>query len=267
MPAAFHTSPSSRTFSKGSLQYPQWKSQCLPNPLNRPQSGPCYRIPRARPTTSLLNHQLLSAIPSSELDGGVFSTEDIVVGMILGVLLASMTSFLQGRRSQNDFVLWNNEEPEDGKPSSSSSSSTTTTSSVSSTDELLELEFAASNSTTLPETLIDDDMSIQQQESSSRSTVFDGDDWKEMSRPENYVFYNRNLKEKKQKKKKIESPEGSAEQTDQQKWVVVALLALFVPIFSVEFFFALSRQVLCGGGDDGLLSSLDAAQYLCSPVR
>ncbi|CAJ1932677.1 unnamed protein product [Cylindrotheca closterium] len=201
----------------------------------------------------------LSAIPTSELDGGVFSTEDIIVGLILGILLALMTSFLQGRRSQNDFVLWENnkerEEYNNTKPSLSSA-----TASALPIDEL-EWDFAT-NSTTITEPSAINDLSIQE----SRSTVFDGNDWKEMSRPENYVFYNRNLKKKKKKKEEEESPEDS-EQIDEQRWIVLALLVLFVPIFSVEFFFALSRQILCGGDTNGLLSSMDAAQFLCSPVR
>jgi hypothetical protein len=41
----------------------------------------------------------------------------------------------------------------------------------------------------------------------------------------------------------------------------VALLALFVPIFSVEFFFALSRQFMCEMGMGGI----DVVQKLCSP--
>ncbi|KAL3936818.1 MAG: hypothetical protein SGBAC_007951 [Bacillariaceae sp.] len=251
MSAAFHTSSSSRKFQHrtGSLQCPQWRSQCLPNPLNRPQSGRFYD------TTTWIHcgPMQLSAIPSaSELDGGVFSTEDIVVGLVLGILLAAMTSFLQGRRSQNDFILWNKE----GEDTNLSASSTTMTSTVSSADEGGLLNVAINSTTTLPEPSTNDNPSIQE----SRPTVFDGDDWKAMSRPENYVFYNRNLKKNKKEK---ESVEGS-EQTDEQKWILVALLALFVPIFSVEFFFALSRQVLCGGGGDLLDAS---TQFFCSPVR
>lgn len=201
--------------------------------------------------------QLSSATSDvSELDGGVFSTEDIFMGLIIGILLALVTSFLQGRRSQNDFVLWT-KEPEDNI------TKLPFTTAVSSSTDKLELEFAT-NSTALPESsILNDDLPMQK----SRSTVFDGNGWKEMSRAENYVFYKRNLNQKKKKKKK--SLEGDAEQTHEQRVIVIALLALFIPIFSVEFFFALSRQILCGAGgyNHGLLSSLDAAQNLCSPVR
>ena len=49
---------------------------------------------------------------------------------------------------------------------------------------------------------------------------------------------------------------------NEKKWVLVALLVLFVPIFSVEFFFALSRQFMCQGN---LMNQSEWAQVLCSP--
>lgn len=209
-----------------------------------PPTNPLQRVGCiAKGSADLHSSVRLAAIPSSDLDGGVFSAEDIVIGLILGILLALMTSFLQGRRSQNDFVLWNKESENKVKLSSSSISLANDT----------ELDIA-DNSKTVS---VDSSMSGESVEESRSTVVFDGDDWKEMSRPENYVYYKRNLNKKKE----------STPQTNEQKWVIVALLALFVPIFSVEFFFALSRQVLCGGGDHGLLSSLEAASYLCSPVR
>ena len=81
--------------------------------------------------------------------------------------------------------------------------------------------------------------------------VFGTDAWKEMSRPENYVFYKRKLSAKK-------TVNG------EQKWVFIALLALFIPIFSVEFFFALSRQIICG---DGPISQSELSRYLCLPAE
>ena len=89
--------------------------------------------------------------------------------------------------------------------------------------------------------------------------IFDGDSWKEMSRPENYVFYKRNLNK--------ETPNQQQISPKNERWVLAALLALFVPIFSIEFFFALSRQLLCGGGGNGLFSPSDFAQFLCSPAN
>jgi len=86
-----------------------------------------------------------------------------------------------------------------------------------------------------------------------QENVFDS--WKEMSRPENYVYYNNRVKRTKQ------TPSTSTTKQE-KKWVLLALLVLFVPIFSAEFFLALSRQVLCGG--DPLTQSAWAAE-LCSP--
>jgi hypothetical protein len=83
--------------------------------------------------------------------------------------------------------------------------------------------------------------------------VFDAVAWKEMSRPENYVYYNSKLREMSSR---------NDEPKQEKKWILISLLVLFVPIFSVEFFLALSRQVLCGG--DPLTLSAWASE-LCSP--
>lgn len=85
-----------------------------------------------------------------------------------------------------------------------------------------------------------------------QNNVFDS--WKEMSREENYIYYNNRVK----RRQSATPPTAKRE----QKWVVVALLVLFVPIFSAEFFLALSRQVLCGGNP---LTQSSWAAELCSP--
>ena len=97
---------------------------------------------------------------------------------------------------------------------------------------------------------------------SKTSVVFDGDDWREISRPENYILYNRRSKYDSDNKIVKENNFRS-----EKAWVLLALLALFTPIFSIELFFALSRQVLCGGGATALGDhSAPWAEYLCSPV-
>jgi hypothetical protein len=141
----------------------------------------------------------------------VLAGEDIVVGIAIALVLAFTASFLQGRRSQNDFVLWENLPPENV------------------TDKNV-----------------------------TDTRVFDGEAWKEISRPDNYVFYNRKVNDRAKQKK------DSGVSRVERVWVLVALLVLFVPIFSVEFFFALSRQLVCDGGN--LISRPDWAEYLCSPV-
>ena len=74
------------------------------------------------------------------------------------------------------------------------------------------------------------------------SKVFDADNWKEMSREENYVLYNTKIRRRRTKSDNSTSirPIDNKE----NRLVLVALLVLFVPIFSIEFFFALSRQFI-----------------------
>ena len=93
---------------------------------------------------------------------------------------------------------------------------------------------------------------------SNETVVFDS--WKEISRPDNYVFYNRRAKGKKIQ----ETPDNTSSSFQLERaWVLLTLLALFVPIFLVEFFFALSRQVLCGSDP---INQSDWAELLCSPA-
>jgi len=148
--------------------------------------------------------------PAAPVD--VLTSEDIFVGSVLAFALAFVASFLQGSRSRNDFVLWEQ-----------------------------------------PATEMDD----PDRSNSTKTRTFDAEAWNEISRPDNYVFYNRGATKPARRK------EGKGLGV-KKTWVLVALLALFVPIFSVEFFFALSRQVLCDAGDP--LSRPDWAEYLCSPV-
>lgn len=167
-----------------------------------------------------INTDMALLLSSDPIDGGIFSSEDITTGLIIGFFLAFLASFLQGQGSQNDIVLWN------GKRNPSAADRDSTTS------------------------------------ESKTSVVFDGDDWREISRPENYILYNRRPKEDSENKIVEENNFRS-----EKAWVLLALLALFVPIFSIEFFFALSRQVLCGGGATALGDhSAPWTEYLCSPV-
>lgn len=97
------------------------------------------------------------------------------------------------------------------------------------------------------------DTPTMKNDETEHGNVFNAVAWKEMSRPENYVYYNSKLREMSSRKD---------EPKQEKKWILISLLVLFVPIFSVEFFLALSRQVLCGG--DPLTLSAWASD-LCSP--
>ena len=164
-------------------------------------------------------------VPTDAVD--VLSTNDIVVGTILAFVLAFGYSFLNGQSSSSNFISWRSQVLDESKDMSSSSES----------------------SLSLPANATD-----------AESNVFN--EWKDMSRRDNYVLYNT----------KIRNDQGKREQrgTDtsngrkEQKWVVIALLVLFVPIFSAEFFFALSRQFMCGGN---VFTQPEWAQLLCSPAQ
>lgn len=97
--------------------------------------------------------------------------------------------------------------------------------------------------------------------SENQRNVFDGDSWQEMSRPDNYILYNRKVRGRGAVGRPLKA---SSKMEVERVWIIVALLALFVPIFFIEIFFALSRQMICGGDT---MNQSDWASYLCSPVR
>ena len=110
-----------------------------------------------------------------------------------------------------------------------------------------------------------EDESLEAETTDDDERVFDANNWKDISREENYVLYNTRVKSSLQKLncKQKKSNNVNVDKTE-NKLVLVALLALFVPIFSVEFFFALSRQFLCEVGDPS--DRIEFVQKLCSPV-
>lgn len=128
---------------------------------------------------------------------------------------------------------------------------------------------------------VEDDEATNKTSSSgnkSDKVIFDANDWIEISKPENYVPYSNKLR---QSRLKRASGSDSKALGKERETVLFLLLLLFVPIFSLELFFALSRQFICGNfltqihdemwltDFDRALSSLKGvspwATYLCSP--
>eukprot|EP00554_Chaetoceros_debilis_P016199 CAMPEP_0194123822 /NCGR_PEP_ID=MMETSP0150-20130528/56104_1 /TAXON_ID=122233 /ORGANISM="Chaetoceros debilis, Strain MM31A-1" /LENGTH=241 /DNA_ID=CAMNT_0038817247 /DNA_START=31 /DNA_END=753 /DNA_ORIENTATION=- len=143
----------------------------------------------------------------------VLSNSDLFSGTIIAFLLAFLFSFLNGRTpSSSNIKLWRSaRNPQNEFKTGDLGSSVTT-------DE-------------------DDNGNMKK---------FDGDAWKEISRPENYALYTNKLR-KNVKQDQVENKSESKSTTSMEnKLVLISLLVLFVPIFSVELFFALSRQFICG---------------------
>lgn len=154
----------------------------------------------------------------SDAANDVLSTQDIVVGTILAFILAFGWSFLNGQSSSTSFVSW---------PSQSNNENGT----------------------------LDVDTTIQGDDKTDKT--FNAENWKEISREENYVLYNTKIRQK-------TNPENRPIPNVNKKenmLILVGLLVLFVPIFSVEFFFALSRLFICEMGMEGEL-----VQKMCSPL-
>ena len=195
----------------------------------------------------------------------VLSTSDIVVGAILAFALAFGWSFLNGQSTSSNFISWRSQL--DGSRDNAEAS----TSGIVDSDITKRSDRGERNG--------HNDVDGDSAESGiSAPKVFNADNWKEMSREENYVLYNTRVRavrdsgrERKADRDAVTTngdAEGNIEIApgvrSEKKWVFVALLVLFVPIFSVEFFFALSRQFMCGGDP---LNQSEWAQILCSPYR
>ena len=190
----------------------------------------------------------------------VLGPSDIFDGLLIAFALVFITLFLQGKKNGiNNFAIL------DSNLNNLSSDN-------------INLNNLNTNTTTTTATIFDGN------NNSNNSIIFDGDQWKEMSNPESYVFYNR--KRIKQQKGKNTTPPEKKETTSslssssinsndndnvERTMVLIGLLILFVPIFSIEFFFASSRQLICDSSDGSIsfssTSISDWSEYLCSSAN
>ena len=177
--------------------------------------------------SSILAYSSSPSAADAVLVGDALSTQDIVVGTIIAFILAFTYSYLNGQSSSTSFVSWGNQIQEKNEVAENLEST---------------------------ETKEDD------------NRVFDADNWRDISREENYVLYNTRIKSSMQNlnTKQNSNSNDVNDVSKTENLVLVALLALFIPIFSVEFFFALSRQFLCEAGDPS--DQIEFVQKLCSPV-
>jgi len=207
-----------------------------------------------------------SAVYDAAAGAEIQGTEDIVGGVVLALALALLgsrnavvASFLQGRttRASSDDYLLLQDRPD--PPDRAGGVSVAASSSA----------WNATNGTSVEEGLPvgGDTVGVEKK-------TFGADSWKEMSKKENFVYYNTRIKRRLQslsspsfssdeKKKPSEASisTGNTVKTE-KKWIIFGLLLLFVPVFSFEFFLALSRQFMCSGDP---FAQAEWARELCSP--
>lgn len=215
-------------FGRTSFVVPFITSQNRPL-LLRGRRMPAHRINELTSSSSvtLMYSTDMHIATTSPVSAEVLSTQDIVVGTILAFILAFSYSYLNGQSSSSSFVSWQSQLDRDINASASTS--------ISSSSDI-----------------------------TGEEKVFNSENWKEMSREENYVLYNTRIRQKtSQQTTNRRNKTNNTLQQRENKLVLIALLVLFVPIFSVEFFFALSRQFLCEGS---FFSGGEVAQKLCSPI-
>jgi len=182
-------------------------------------------------TISNLQMSPWNDLPSINISSDdVLGNQDIIDGTIIAFLLAFLFSFLQGRSpSSSNVKLWPAEKSNDSGSASTSkkfSSDPMASANINSGDDQ-----TGSNS------------------KADAKVIFDGDAWREVSKPENYVLYTSKIRNKGQQQRQLKQEKDASNTnafSQENRIVLLGLLVLFVPIFSVEFFFALSRQFVCG---------------------
>ncbi len=216
-----------------------------------------YSHPSSLRSTFVISDAVAAATDAYDASDAILSTSDIVVGTIMAFVLAFGWSFLNGQSTSSNFISWQSQLSNNDNDKANISEEDSST--------LLKVE---------GEKGIESDVDGSDNGNIGAAKVFNAENWKEMSREENYVLYNTRVRAEVGRERRG-SREDSSTRTDtdgdtslvagarnEKKWVLVALLVLFVPIFSVEFFFALSRQFMCQGN---LMNQSEWAQVLCSP--
>ncbi|KAL7571825.1 hypothetical protein ACA910_002908 [Epithemia clementina (nom. ined.)] len=180
----------------------------------------------------------------------VLSDQDVMGGLILALCLACLGAYLQSLRNRNDFVVDLPVLPPRnyvGSPSNNDKNDSTTVTLTTTNDSISD-----QNQTTMATRIA----TSAAETTTNNMLLFD--DWKEMSRPDNYIWYK--IKDNNRMREKNNPSSGSTIGSNnlENRWVVVGLLAFFVPIFFFEFFLTASRQILCSG-----IPFWDQAQSLC----
>lgn len=248
-----------------SVSQPQLVNRHRPAPFRRAPSESFLPNNYSHPSTSLcslrstfvISDAVAAATDAYDASDAILSTSDIVVGTIMAFVLAFGWSFLNGQSTSSNFISWQSQLPNNDNDKANISEENSST--------LLQVE---------GEKGIDSDVDGSNNGNVGAAKVFDAENWKEMSREENYVLYNTRVRAEVGRERRG-GREDSSTRTDteddtsivagarnEKKWVLVALLVLFVPIFSAEFFFALSRQFMCQGN---FLNQSEWSQVLCSP--
>ena len=75
--------------------------------------------------------------------------------------------------------------------------------------------------------------------------------WESMASNDNYVWYLKDWNKNKKRPAGSASPRKGEIQTSLRSPVTIAAIMFFVPVFSAEFFFSISRQFLCAGSWGG----------------
>lgn len=186
-----------------------------------------------RISSRLSADQGIAGVTSEGVAADVLSTQDIVVGTFMAFVLAFGYSYLNGQSSSSNFVSWGSVSKD-------------------------------VNDKSKPHHVEGDSLEEGGSPSEGVDKVFDATSWKEISRPENYVLYQNRIRDGK-KSSVPNAHQNISERVDERKekkFVFIGLLILFVPIFSAEFFLALSRQFMCSGNP---FTQAEWARQLCLP--
>lgn len=188
----------------------------------------------------------------------VIGTREIIDGAFWGVGLALSYSLFQKMTSSSLVVPWHvvTTERRDDKDVTTTSSVSPLSVANEGNGTIATLPYGGDGSVEGGEQRLPSNKLFEIADDERSRTTFSGDSWEEISRPENYVLYNK----KKSSRTKSDSTTSTVV-NEEKRWVIISLLILFVPIFSIEFFLALSRQFMCAGD---VFTQPGWARELCS---
>jgi hypothetical protein len=163
------------------------------------------------------------------------STSDIAAGVVLAVLLAGFVSFLQERQRLTPDIETGVDLDRDFPTDNRDNTEAVVSQPVAYNDD----DIIINNNSTIT--------TASSRRNRSRTTF---NDWKDISRPDSYIWYNTRLRQTNNNEKNKSSNDYYNNNTTslvpiEQRWVLFALVVLFAPIFSFEFFLTVSRQIIC----------------------
>lgn len=239
-------------------------------------------------TFTMSSSSLAPDVSTAQVQVDVLSTQDIVVGTILAFALALSYSYLNGQSTSSSFVSWGSQIPSkqsirdndadellnEGNESLLSNDGAATSSGakmnkIFNKDDWQDM--SREENYILYNTRIRNKISGSSSLNDSKMNI-ESNNGIDVDSKSEYGKVNTNANSDNNSKNYENGMENKSDRLQQEKankenkLVLLALMAIFLPIFSIEIFFALSRQFMCEMGGGNSYHNWELAQRMCSPI-